>query len=217
MEDARALVLATRSAGKVRELRALCAAAGVIADDLAALGFPVDPAEGAIEVHDTFEANARAKARWFAARLPGRVVLAEDSGLEVDALGGAPGVQSKRWAGLTPSLTGAALDQANNDALIRALEGADDRRARYRCVAIIVDGSREIVSHGTSEGRMLLAPRGAGGFGYDPWFHSEELAMTFAQASAEAKSRVSHRGRAVGALLREWLDALGPELPVRCR
>lgn len=201
------MVLATRSAGKVRELRALCAAAGIVAEDLTSVGLAAEPAEDAIEVHDTFEENARAKGRWFAARLPGRVVLAEDSGLELDALGGAPGVQSKRWAGLAASLSGAALDRANNEALMRALRGESDRRARYRCVAVLLDGTREFVAQGTCEGRMVEAPRGGGGFGYDPWFHSEELGMTFAEASDEAKARVSHRGRAVRSLLQEWLGA----------
>jgi XTP/dITP diphosphohydrolase len=199
--DRGAIVLATRSAGKLRELRALCAEAGFAASSLDEAGIARDPAEDGIEVHDRFEDNARAKALWFSARLPGRMVLAEDSGLEVDSLGGAPGVQSKRWAGLAASLEGRALDDANNAALLRALASHEDRRARYRCVAaLVVDGAVRVAS-GTCEGRMVAPARGSGGFGYDPHFLSDELGVTFAEATDAEKSRVSHRGRAVRALL----------------
>lgn len=200
------VVLATRSGGKLAELRALFAAGGYGVAALDAVGLDEVPEEDAIEAHATFEANARAKARWFAARLPGRAIVAEDSGLEVEALGGAPGVHSKRWSG--SSLSGAALDAENNAALARALEGRSDRRARYVCAAVCVWGAREWTARGTSEGRILEAPRGAGGFGYDPWFFSEELGKTFAEATREEKARVSHRGRAIRALLVQ-LDAIG--------
>lgn len=193
------LVLASRSAGKLAELRALCAEAGFAVEDLAALGVAEDPAEASLEVHPTFEANAAAKARWFAARLPGRAVIADDSGLEVDALGGAPGVRSKRWAG--SRRTGAALDADNNAALARALAGQGDRRARYVCVAVCAWSGRLWSARGTCEGRILEAPRGDGGFGYDPWFLSEELGRTFGEATREEKARVSHRGRALRELL----------------
>lgn len=196
-----AIVLATRSAGKLRELNALCAEAGRVALSLEEVGLAPDPAEDGIEVHDTFEGNARAKAAWFAARLPGRLVLAEDSGLEVDALGGAPGVHSKRWAGLADTLRGRALDEANNATLLQALGATTRRAARYRCVAALADGDRMHVAAGACEGRILDAPRGDGGFGYDPFFLSDELGITFAEASVEQKARVSHRARAVRALL----------------
>lgn len=196
------LVLATRSAGKIRELRALCAHEGIAAHTLDELGIAERPEEEGIECFDTFEENADAKARWFAALLPGRAVLAEDSGLEVDALGGAPGVRSKRWAGSDAS--GAALDAANNAALISALAAhatRDVRRARYRCVAVCVFEGQRWIGAGTVEGVITAAARGGGGFGYDPFFESAELGCTFGEASPEEKARVSHRARALRAML----------------
>jgi XTP/dITP diphosphohydrolase len=200
------LVLATRSAGKIRELRALCADAGLVVETLADLGLVESAAEDALEVHDTFEANARAKAGYFAALLPGRLVLAEDSGLVVDALGGAPGVRSKRWTG--SQATGTALDDDNNAALLRALAGVlpAARTARYACAAVLQRDARTWSAEGRTEGRIVAAARGAGGFGYDPYFESAELGCTFGEASAEAKARVSHRGRAVRAVLARWSD-----------
>jgi XTP/dITP diphosphohydrolase len=199
-------VLATRSAGKIRELRALCAEHGVDVETVEELGLAETAAEDGLEVFETFAENARAKARYFAALLPGRVVLAEDSGLVVEALGGAPGVRSKRWTGSTA--TGAALDAENNAALVRALEGVTDRRARYVCVAVLLhadgDANAECVGEGRVEGRITRTPRGANGFGYDPYFESEELGCTFAEATPAEKARVSHRGRAVREVLRAW-------------
>lgn len=201
------VVLATRSAGKIRELQALCAAAGIATQALEDCGLAPMPEEDGIEGYETFVENAEAKARYFATLLPGRVVLAEDSGLEVDALGGRPGVHSKRWAGATSS--GAALDAANNAALLHALEGIDDRRARYRCVAVCVDGTQRWQGEGVVEGRITREARGGGGFGYDPYFESEELGCTFGEASAEEKARVSHRGRALRALLTAMMRDAG--------
>ncbi len=184
-------------------MRALFGAAGFGVATLDAIAFRSDPSDDEVEVHATFEENALAKARWYAARLPGRAVISEDSGLEVHALGGAPGVRSKRWAGSTQE--GAARDADNNAALVRALaaapDGASERRARYVCVAVCVWGDREWSARGECAGRILEAPRGEGGFGYDPWFYSEELGRTFAEASREEKARVSHRGRAIRALI----------------
>lgn len=195
------VVLASRSEGKLRELRSLCTSAGVIAEDLASLGVVPALAEDDLEAYDTFEENAVAKGRYFASLLGGRIVIAEDSGLEVAALGGAPGVRSKRWAGLSERLAGAALDDANSAALARTLEGVADRSARYVCVAACVREGVALTARGECTGRMLAAPRGADGFGYDPWFESDELGKTFAEATREEKSSVSHRGRAVRALL----------------
>jgi len=189
------LVLATRSAGKIRELRALCAEAGYAVQTLDDAGVAEARAEDGIEVFDTFVANAEAKARYFATKLPGRVILAEDSGLEVDALRGAPGVQSKRWAGSVAS--GAQLDADNNAALLRALTTEENRAARYRCVAVCLAGAQLFIAEGRVEGRITRAARGAGGFGYDPYFESVELAKTFGEALPEEKARVSHRARAV--------------------
>lgn len=193
------LVLATRSGGKVRELRALCEEFGLRCETLEDLGIAEAAEEEALEVFGTFEGNARAKACYFSAKLPGRWVLAEDSGLVVDALGGAPGVRSKRWTG--SNATGAALDAENNAALLRALEGAQDRSARYVCVAMLCNGERSVVGEGRAEGTIARAPSGDGGFGYDPYFRSTELGCTFAAASREEKARVSHRGRAVRRVL----------------
>lgn len=193
------LVLATRSAGKIRELTALFAAEGIAVETLDALGIAEEAAEDGIECFDTFEANAEAKAHWFATRLPGRVVFAEDSGLVVDALQGAPGVHSKRWAQVMAS--GRALEEGNNAALLRALEGVRDRAARYRCVAVCVSASATWRGEGRVEGRIRTAAQGEGGFGYDPYFESVELGKTFGLASAAEKAGVSHRARAVRALL----------------
>lgn len=196
------LLVATRSAGKLRELAPLLRAAGHVPIDLATAGIPEAPAEDAIEVHETFEANALAKARHFFA-LSGIPTLAEDSGLCVDALGGGPGVRSKRWSGRT-DLGGEALDAANNVRLLAALSGApvgSGRGAGYVCAAAYVDADGEVVRRGETRGQIEEAPRGSEGFGYDPLFRSDELGRTFAEVTCEEKAGVSHRGRAVRAVL----------------
>ena len=193
------LLLATRSDGKLRELRPLFASARITVEDLRAARLPETAEEEFLEAFDTFEENALAKARWFHART-GRPTVADDSGLEVRALGWAPGVRSKRWSG-RPDLTGTALDRANNETLLRALEGTTDRAARYVCVAAFVDGAREVVRRGETTGRIVDVPSGSDGFGYDPYFLSDDLARTFGDASREEKEHVSHRGRAFRALI----------------
>jgi XTP/dITP diphosphohydrolase len=198
----REIVLATRSTGKLAELRALFATHGIAVLDLTEAGIAEEPAEDSLEAFGTFEENARAKAAWFAARLPGRVVVADDSGLEVAVLGGRPGVHSKRWSGSTR--TGRALDDDNNAALLGALEGARDRRARYVSVVVARDGDREWVARGSVEGGIVEVARGDGGFGYDPLFLSAELGRTFGEVTREEKARVSHRARAFRALLDAW-------------
>jgi XTP/dITP diphosphohydrolase len=192
-------LLATRSAGKVRELRALFNASGRSILTLDDLGIEPSPAEEELESADSFEENALAKARFFASQTK-RAVVADDSGLAVSALGGRPGVLSKRWSGRT-DLAGEELDRANNEHLLRELSGVGDRRARYVCAAAFTDGLRELVVRGESEGRILEQPRGSGGFGYDPYFLSSELGKTFAEASMSEKEAVSHRGRAFHRLL----------------
>ncbi len=175
---------------------------GVEVVDLREAGIEEDhDAEEAIESFETFEENALAKARYFSARLPGRVVLADDSGLAVDALGGEPGVRSKRWSAV-PGLSGAALESANNAKLVARLAGVADRRARFVCAAALCDGMREVVVLGAVRGRIVDAPRGEHGFGYDPHVFVDELGMTMAEATVAEKSLVSHRGRAFAALLR---------------
>ena len=193
------VLLATRSAGKLRELRALFADAGVRVMDLREAGIEESSVEDDLENADTFEGNALAKARHFQ-RLTGAPTVADDSGLEVLALGGAPGVRSKRWSERT-HLSGQALDDANNALLMARLAGQEDRRARYVCAAAYVDGERELVVRGITSGSISPMARGTNGFGYDPYFVSAELGKTFGEASASDKARVSHRARAVAKLL----------------
>jgi XTP/dITP diphosphohydrolase len=196
-----AWVLASRNAGKLRELRALFASRGIEVMDLREAGIQEDAAaEDAIEAHDTFEENALAKARYFSALLPGRVVVADDSGLAVDGLGGEPGVRSKRWSGRT-DLSGAKLDASNNARLVERMRGVADRRARFVCAAAWCDGRTEVVVRGEVPGHIVDEPRGSHGFGYDPHVYVDELGMTMAEATVEEKERVSHRARAFTALL----------------
>jgi XTP/dITP diphosphohydrolase len=195
------LLAATRSGGKQPEFRRILGPAGidvVFPDDL---GLFESPREELLELAESFEGNARRKAEHFA-RLSGFPTVADDSGLEVLSLGGAPGVRSRRWAGA--SGTAAEIDAANNAELLRRLRGAPEarRRARYRCVLVflkIPDAVPEVFQ-GTCGGRILESPRGTAGFGYDPLFWSDELGKTFGEATAEEKDAVSHRARALGAL-----------------
>ena len=200
------LLVATRNAGKQREIRAL------LADTPWDVVFPEDrglwerPEESHIEDAESFEGNARRKAEYFA-RLSGLPTLAEDSGIEVFALGGAPGVRSRRFA-FPPLDDVAAQDAANNAELLRRLAGApeDRRRARYRCAVCFLDRPDGMphVFEGSCVGRILAAPEGTGGFGYDPIFRSDDLGKSFGLATPEEKAGVSHRGRAFRAYV-EWL------------
>lgn len=193
------LLIATRSSGKLRELRPLFAARGIEAIDLAEAGIAETAEEDRLEVFETFEENAIAKAKWFF-RLSGIATVADDSGIEVRALGGRPGVRSKRWSE-RPDLAGEALDAENNALLARLLEGRDDRAARYVCVAALCSEAGITVRRGEVSGHVLAAPRGRGGFGYDPYFYSTELGKTFGEATLEEKATVSHRARAFRALI----------------
>ncbi len=198
------VLLATRNQGKLRELRPMLEAAGYLPFDLDTAGISELPEESTVESHDTFAANALAKARYFAARYPHVAVLADDSGLVVDVLGGSPGVQSRRWALLSGEYDGALdSDAANNARLVRELAraGGDDHKAQFVCAAAWVEGERELVGVGKVVGQILLEPRGSHGFGYDPHFLSTELGKGFGEASLEEKARVSHRARAVAAVL----------------
>ncbi len=200
------LLAATRSADKLREIRQILAPyAALQVVDLHAAGIPESPDEDDVEAFDSFEENALAKARYFAARTP-LPVLADDSGLCVDALGGAPGVRSKRFSGRT-DLRGAELDRANNSLLLDRLRGVpdDDRTGRYVCAAaLVLPGGAERVTIGTCEGVILTEPRGSGGFGYDPLFFLPEAGSTFGELSPGDKDRLSHRGGAVRAA-GQWL------------
>jgi len=194
------ILLGTRSSGKLAEMRPLLAAAGLDVVDLTAAGIAETAREEQLEAFETFEENALAKARHFAER-SGLATIADDSGLEVFALGGRPGVRSKRFSGRS-DLHGAALDAANNELLQRELAPHSDRRGRFVCAVVLVDpAGREMVWLGECAGRITLAPRGEGGFGYDPYFESAELGLTFGEASIAEKERISHRGRALRALV----------------
>lgn len=212
------VVLATRNAGKLGELTSLFSAllttVPVVVCTLTDVGITETVQEDALESHVTFEDNAMAKARWFSEQLAVTpllgdrsrfMVVADDSGLEVDALHGAPGVHSKRWSG-RDDLSGAALDAANNALLLRRLAdaqeaGAPSRAARFICAAACVWSTGESVVRGSAEGTLLTVPQGTNGFGYDPYFWSTDLGMTFGEASRAAKADVSHRGRAFRVLL----------------
>ena len=195
-------LLATRSLGKLYELRPMFSAAGLDIIDLDAAGITESSDEDGLEEFETFEENALSKASYFRAK-SGLVTIADDSGLEVQALGDAPGVRTKRCSGRT-DLEGRALDVANNEFLLRKLGSATDRRARYVCVAALVDASGPRTFRGVTEGEILDAPRGEGGFGYDPLFLSSDLGITFAEADRAVKERTSHRGRAFSQLI-AWL------------
>ncbi|HUQ45772.1 MAG TPA: non-canonical purine NTP pyrophosphatase [Gemmatimonadaceae bacterium] len=217
-------IVATRNRGKLRELRALFGEAGIDVIDLDQAGIDERPEEEeSVEVHDTFEGNALAKARYYGRRAGGRPVVADDSGLEVAALGGEPGVRSKRWSGRL-DLEGAALDAANNRLLIGRLEADADRRARFVCAVAWTAGAdvesaakadadavaevHAVVVRGEVEGTIVARGVGDAGFGYDPHFFVPELGCTLGQATEEEKQRVSHRARAIAALL-EVLDSRG--------
>lgn len=195
------LLAATRSAGKQREIRQVLEPAGievVFPDDV--MLYP-KPAEDLLETGATFEANARHKAEYFS-RQSGLPTVADDSGLEVFSLGGVPGVRSRRWAGAAG--TAEQVDAANNAELLKRLAGATEprRRARYRCVLVLLrePGAIPEVFEGTVAGRILEVPAGAGGFGYDPLFFSDDLGKSFGEATPEEKAAVSHRGHALRAL-----------------
>lgn len=196
-----ALLLATRSTHKAREIGQILDPIGLSVVTLADLGVAPTPEEDGIEVFDTFQDNAIAKARYFAEKLD-RVAVADDSGLRVDALDGAPGVHTKRFSG-RDDLEGPDLDRANNLLLLERLEDVPDgkRGACYVCCAVVAwpDG-RALTATGTVRGTIAREPRGDGGFGYDPLFHVPSLDARFAEVPAEAKNRISHRSRAFRAL-----------------
>ncbi|MBC7187714.1 MAG: XTP/dITP diphosphatase [Calditrichaeota bacterium] len=196
--SAKRLVLATRNLDKVREMRQVLADVGW--EVLSLEQFPGAPE--VLEDGTTIEANAIKKALAIAQHT-GLVALADDTGLEVAALGGAPGVCSSRYAG--PAATYAE----NVRKLLRDLDGVpeEQRTARFRCVIAIAEGERVETVEGVCEGRITTAPRGNGGFGYDPVFLVPELGLTFAEMPLEQKNALSHRGKALReakALLATW-------------
>jgi len=210
---ARPLVFASRNRGKLVELHELLAGLGSSVEVLgvgdAATRLGRDLAD-VVEDADTFLGNATKKAMEIALAT-GWPALADDSGLEVDALGGAPGVHSARWAGAHGD------DAANNARLLRELAEVPpaQRTARFRCTLVLADpagplGAAVLTADGVVEGTILTAPRGHGGFGYDPLFFCPEIGQTFAEAGVGPKGHVSHRARAMAALaprLRAYLGS----------
>jgi XTP/dITP diphosphohydrolase len=204
------LLLASHNRGKLVELRALLADLPV---ELVSLATALPGKPQAAEEGRTFLENARAKA-YAAAEATTMVTLAEDAGLEVDVLGGRPGVRSARFAGE------GATDADNNAALLTALSEVDgeQRAARFRCVMVLIDpwgeGERdaargsEVVAEGSCEGRIAREPRGGGGFGYDPLFLVDGFGRTMAELTDDEKNRVSHRAAAVAALRPALLELI---------
>ncbi len=196
------LLVATANAHKTEEIQAMLAPLGWQVEDLRAHPQLTSPEEDG----DTFEANARIKAEAASAALPGRWVLADDSGLEVDALGGAPGVISARYAGV------GASNADNRQHLLRELAALaqgkrDGGSARFRCcMAIAREGRTEAVFSGSVEGRILREEQGGGGFGYDPLFVPEGYEDSFGILPAEVKNALSHRAKALAQAV-EWLAA----------
>ena len=186
------LVIASSNAGKVREIRQILAPLHI--DTIPQTAFGIPDAE---EPHDTFIENALAKARHVAS-LTGLPALADDSGLCVDALGGAPGVHSARFAG------DARSDERNNEKLLDVLRTERNRRAHYYCVIVVMRHARDpepLISQGLWQGEILPAPRGAGGFGYDPLFLDTASGQTGAELEPAQKNLMSHRGKALALLI----------------
>ena len=186
------LVIASNNAGKLREIAQILAPLRIDVAPQSAFGVPE-----AEEPFDTFVENALAKAR-HASTLTGLPALADDSGICVDALGGAPGVHSARYAGEPRS------DARNNAKLLEDLGTATDRRAHYYCVMVLTRHARDpqpLIAEGIWQGEILKAPRGSGGFGYDPLFFVTEAGQTGAELAPERKNLMSHRGRALALLV----------------
>lgn len=195
----RKIVIASNNKGKLREIAQILAPMGIEAQPQDSFGVPECP-----EPHVTFVENCIAKARHASAHT-GLPALADDSGICVDALNGAPGVYSARYAGEPKS------DQRNNEKLIAALQGQANRRAHYYCVMVYVrypDDPQPIICEGEWHGEIIDTPRGAGGFGYDPYFLLPQFGRTGAELGAEEKNGISHRGIALRALV-ERLKAVG--------
>jgi XTP/dITP diphosphohydrolase len=202
----RRILIATSNAGKLRDFAGAAAVHGIEIAGIPNFSSLPMPVEDGV----TFEENARKKAQEYSGHVPGDIVVADDSGLEIDALKGAPGVHSARYAADQPHLADENTDDdANNARVLRELKrvAVEQRTGRFVCVlAAARDGKTLATFRGTAEGIILEAPRGTNGFGYDPLFYFPQIQKTFAELSAEEKSYYSHRGAAIGQLL-DWLDA----------
>jgi XTP/dITP diphosphohydrolase len=200
------VLIATSNPGKLRDFTGAAAPYGIEVVPLP--NFTSLPA--VIEDGSTFEANARKKAEQYSVHASGKIVLADDSGLEVDALNGAPGVHSARYAADAPHLVGRNTDdQQNNDRLLRELKPipAEQRSARFICViAVARDGKMLEVFKGKAEGLIIDSPRGSNGFGYDPLFFFPAIQKTFAELTPEEKAHYSHRGAAFREFLK-WVQS----------
>ena len=197
------ILVATSNAGKIRDLAGAASRFGIeVAQIPNFASLPL-----VVEDGQTFESNARKKAEEYSLHVPGEIVLADDSGLEVDALGGAPGVHSARYAADEPHLADANTDdEANNAKLIREIKRvpAGKRTGRFVCwIAAARDGKTLAVFEGKAEGIIQETPRGSNGFGYDPLFFFPSISKTFAELTAAEKAHYSHRGEAFRKFL-EW-------------
>ena len=201
MTDTPTLYIATTNPGKLRDFASAITPGLTLLPLPGLAGLPEAP-----ENEPTFEGNATSKALFYSSLAPGLTLLADDSGLEVDALHGAPGVRSARYADDRHYITRRPLppDQRNNLCLLDDLASTReaDRLARYRCVLVAVrDGEVLATAHGAVEGEILAIPRGNGGFGYDPLFLLPDEGLTMAELAPEVRNRFSHRGRALQRLL----------------
>ena len=198
------VLVATSNPGKLRDFSGAAANYGLTIAPLP--GFSSLPP--VVEDGATFEANAKKKAEQYSRAAPGELVLADDSGLEIDALAGAPGVHSARYAADAPHRAGSNTDdEANNARVLRQLAAVpkEERTARFVCLlAAARDGHTLAVFRGAAEGVILDAPRGQNGFGYDPLFYFPQIGKTFAELTAPEKARYSHRGAAFHEFL-EWM------------
>ena len=204
----RRVLLATSNPGKLRDFAGAAASYGIMIANIPHFSSLPE----VVENGTTFEENARKKAESYSLAVPGELVLADDSGLEIDALGGAPGVHSARYAANEPySAECNTDDEANNARVLRELKGIpeDKRTARFICVlAAARDGQTVHAFRGTAEGVILDAPRGHRGFGYDPLFYFPQIGKTFAELSAAEKAQYSHRGAAFRMFLSWYQRAL---------
>lgn len=203
--DSQTFLLATRNPHKIREVTGLLAGLPIALISLESLGIGRLPGEDSVEVFTSFEQNALAKARFYRLHT-GLNVIADDSGLCVDALAGGPGVRSRRFAA-DHGMDRPDQDEANNDCLLHLLAGVDDaeRSAHYRCAVACVTAERTLVVSGRVAGSITRRRRGEGGFGYDPLFLLPEYGRTFGELPAETKAEISHRAAAIRSL-RTWFE-----------
>ena len=206
------VLIATSNPGKVRDFAGAASHHGIEIASLPNFSALPTPVEDGL----TFEANARKKAEEYSIYAPGEIVLADDSGLEIDALGGAPGVHSARYAADQPHLADANTDDdLNNARVLREMKDVPPARRTGRFVCVIAaarDGKTIAVFEGKAEGRILDHLRGSHGFGYDPMFYFPAIDKTFAELTAKEKSHYSHRGAAFRKFLAWWDDHASPTL-----